>query len=158
MFYTFLCTSLFLSFPPSQYHNKKGQLTYQAKMLTTGAVEHIHAYVLHHMTTAQYGWSLAVPVVFQIALMCYKYLFLLCLPLLFPPFLLHPSSSFPPSLPPSCSSLENCPTDTTLADDPYGLRVDLMTHQKRALAWLEWRETQTPSGGILGERGGGREG
>ena len=42
---------LFLSFPPSQYHNKKGQLTYQAKMLTTGAVEHIHSYV--HMKTAQ---------------------------------------------------------------------------------------------------------
>lgn len=26
-----------------------------------------------------------------------------------------------------------------------------MRHQKRALAWLQWREDQTPHGGILGE-------
>ena len=26
-----------------------------------------------------------------------------------------------------------------------------MRHQKRALAWLQWREDQIPRGGILGE-------
>ena len=49
-----------------------------------------------------------------------------------------------------CSSLENCPTKNTLADDPEGLTVTLMTHQKRGLAWMVWRETQTPAAGILG--------
>ena len=38
----------------------------------------------------------------------------------------------------------------TLADDPPGLRVDLMRHQQRALAWMQWREQQKPSAGILG--------
>ena len=51
----------------------------------------------------------------------------------------------------SHSSLANCPTEETLAEDPPGLTVSLMTHQKRALAWLEWREAQIPSGGILGK-------
>ena len=50
------------------------------------------------------------------------------------------------------SSLSNCPTEDTLADDPDGLRVELMRHQRRALAWMQWRETQTPSAGILGKR------
>ena len=50
------------------------------------------------------------------------------------------------------SSLANCPTEDTMADPPAGLQTDLYPHQCRALAWLLWRETQTPSGGILGER------
>ncbi len=37
-----------------------------------------------------------------------------------------------------------------MIDDPGGLKVSLMAHQKRALAWLMWRETRIPSGGILG--------
>lgn len=47
-------------------------------------------------------------------------------------------------------SLESCPKENTLAEDPNGLKVELMPHQKRALAWLMWREKQKPSGGILG--------
>ena len=35
-------------------------------------------------------------------------------------------------------------------EDPEGLTVPLMTHQKQALRWLSWRETQQPPGGILG--------
>ncbi len=36
-------------------------------------------------------------------------------------------------------------------DDPLGLHVELMQHQRQALAWLTWREQQHPPGGILGE-------
>ena len=50
-----------------------------------------------------------------------------------------------------CRSLANCPTEDTLDDNPEDLRVSLMTHQRRALAWMRWRETQTPSAGILGK-------
>ena len=35
-------------------------------------------------------------------------------------------------------------------NDPEGLRVTLMPHQRRALKWLLWREAQIPPGGILG--------
>ncbi|KAK9869992.1 hypothetical protein WA026_006091 [Henosepilachna vigintioctopunctata] len=48
-------------------------------------------------------------------------------------------------------SLENCPTDNHFAEDPKGLKVELMSHQKRALAWLEYRESQKPPGGILAD-------
>ncbi|XP_018577325.1 transcription termination factor 2 [Anoplophora glabripennis] len=48
-------------------------------------------------------------------------------------------------------SLESCPKENDLAEDPKGLKVDLMPHQKRALAWLMWREKQKPSGGILAD-------
>lgn len=48
-------------------------------------------------------------------------------------------------------SLSTCPSDNVFADDPKALRVDLMNHQKHALAWLMWRESQKPSGGILGK-------
>lgn len=34
-------------------------------------------------------------------------------------------------------------------------QVTLLPHQRRALAWLLWRETQKPCGGILGKWGGG---
>ncbi|NXU00979.1 TTF2 factor, partial [Buphagus erythrorhynchus] len=48
-------------------------------------------------------------------------------------------------------SLESCPTEETAAEDPSGLKVPLLQHQKQALAWLLWRESQRPSGGILAD-------
>lgn len=47
-------------------------------------------------------------------------------------------------------SLKNCPKDDVLAEEPKGIKVSLMEHQRRALAWLLYRETQRPPGGILG--------
>ncbi|NXK50565.1 TTF2 factor, partial [Chauna torquata] len=49
------------------------------------------------------------------------------------------------------NSLESCPTEQTVAEDPSGLKVPLLLHQKRALAWLLWRESQRPCGGILAD-------
>lgn len=49
-------------------------------------------------------------------------------------------------------SLETCPNHSILPDDPSGLKVELMDHQKYALAWLMWRENQKPHGGILGKQ------
>lgn len=49
------------------------------------------------------------------------------------------------------NSLETCPASNILADDPRGLKVELMHHQKHAIAWLMWRESQKPHGGILGK-------
>ncbi|XP_030811830.1 transcription termination factor 2 isoform X3 [Camarhynchus parvulus] len=61
-------------------------------------------------------------------------------------------------------SLESCPTEETAAEDPPGLKklltlgipalvekdqVPLLQHQKQALSWLLWRESQRPCGGIL---------
>ncbi|NWZ38410.1 TTF2 factor, partial [Brachypodius atriceps] len=48
-------------------------------------------------------------------------------------------------------SLESCPTEETAAEDPSGLKVALLQHQKQALAWLLWRESQRPCGGILAD-------
>lgn len=48
-------------------------------------------------------------------------------------------------------SLETCPNNSVLPDDPLGLKVKLMDHQKYAVAWLTWRENQKPRGGILGK-------
>jgi len=47
-------------------------------------------------------------------------------------------------------SLITCPSEDEKAEDPKGLKVQLMPHQQHALAWLLWRERQRPSGGILG--------
>ncbi|KAM6383336.1 transcription termination factor 2 isoform 4-T5 [Alca torda] len=48
-------------------------------------------------------------------------------------------------------SLESCPTEQTVAEDPSELKVPLLQHQKQALAWLLWRESQKPCGGILAD-------
>ncbi|XP_038957991.1 transcription termination factor 2 isoform X1 [Rattus norvegicus] len=48
-------------------------------------------------------------------------------------------------------SLESCPGKTAVAEDPAGLKVPLLLHQKQALAWLLWRESQKPQGGILAD-------
>ncbi|XP_072824029.1 transcription termination factor 2 [Vicugna pacos] len=48
-------------------------------------------------------------------------------------------------------SLESRPGETVVAEDPAGLKVPLLLHQKQALAWLLWRESQKPRGGILAD-------
>lgn len=48
-------------------------------------------------------------------------------------------------------SLDTCPASAEEAEDPIGLCVTLMTHQRQAMAWLLWREKQIPSGGILAD-------
>ncbi|XP_010769266.1 transcription termination factor 2-like, partial [Notothenia coriiceps] len=46
-------------------------------------------------------------------------------------------------------SLESCPDPEAEVPDPKGIKVTLLPHQRSALAWLLWRETQNPCGGIL---------
>ncbi|KAI8044471.1 transcription termination factor 2 [Drosophila gunungcola] len=48
-------------------------------------------------------------------------------------------------------SLKDCPGPEVLAEDPKGLKVALMDHQKHALAWMSWRERQATRGGILAD-------
>ncbi|KAF7644806.1 hypothetical protein LDENG_00215460, partial [Lucifuga dentata] len=48
-------------------------------------------------------------------------------------------------------SLESCPGPDTEAPDPKGIKVSLLDHQRKALVWLLWRETQNPCGGILAD-------
>ncbi|KAM9686889.1 transcription termination factor 2 isoform 3-T3 [Trichechus inunguis] len=48
-------------------------------------------------------------------------------------------------------SLASCPGEAAVAEDPLGLKVPLLLHQKQALAWLLWRESQKPQGGILAD-------
>uniref|UniRef100_A0A8C5E590 Transcription termination factor 2 n=1 Tax=Gouania willdenowi TaxID=441366 RepID=A0A8C5E590_GOUWI len=48
-------------------------------------------------------------------------------------------------------SLESCPNTDTEVPDPKAIKVPLLPHQRRALAWLLWRETQKPCGGILAD-------
>lgn len=48
-------------------------------------------------------------------------------------------------------SLESCPDAEDEASDAKGIKVTLMAHQRRALAWLLWRENQNPCGGILAD-------
>ncbi|XP_058897301.1 transcription termination factor 2 isoform X1 [Kogia breviceps] len=48
-------------------------------------------------------------------------------------------------------SLESRPGETAVAEDPAGLKIPLLQHQKQALAWLLWRESQKPRGGILAD-------
>ncbi|XP_068602263.1 transcription termination factor 2 [Brachionichthys hirsutus] len=48
-------------------------------------------------------------------------------------------------------SLESCPDADAEAPDPEGIKVTLLAHQRTALAWLLWRETQNPCGGIFAD-------
>ncbi|KAL0819411.1 hypothetical protein ABMA28_007519, partial [Loxostege sticticalis] len=48
-------------------------------------------------------------------------------------------------------SLASRPPDTAQASAPAALKTTLMPHQLHALAWLRWRETQRPFGGILAD-------
>ncbi|KAL5242997.1 hypothetical protein ACI65C_010407 [Semiaphis heraclei] len=48
-------------------------------------------------------------------------------------------------------SLDTCPSSGVSMEDPEGLVVTLMPHQKHAIAWLIWRESQEPHGGILAD-------
>lgn len=48
-------------------------------------------------------------------------------------------------------SLVARPSEDEKAVDPRGLKVSLMPHQQHALAWLLWRERQSPAGGVLGD-------
>ncbi|KAM0728752.1 Transcription termination factor 2 [Formica fusca] len=48
-------------------------------------------------------------------------------------------------------SLVARPSEHKKAEDPRGLKVQLMPHQQHALAWLLWREQQRPAGGVLAD-------
>jgi len=49
--------------------------------------------------------------------------------------------------------LETMPLEANEVEQPDGLRssIKLFPHQKQALAWLLWREIQSPAGGILAD-------
>ncbi|KAM8854833.1 transcription termination factor 2 isoform 2-T3 [Spinachia spinachia] len=49
------------------------------------------------------------------------------------------------------NSLESCPEAEAEVPDPKGIKVSLLAHQRKALAWLLWRENQNPCGGILAD-------
>lgn len=48
-------------------------------------------------------------------------------------------------------SLQTQPGEDELAETPKQLKVELMDHQRHALAWMMWREEQNPKGGILAD-------
>lgn len=48
-------------------------------------------------------------------------------------------------------SLDSRPGENDVVDDPKGIKTPLMEHQKKALAWLLWREKHSPSSGILAD-------
>ncbi|XP_068619336.1 transcription termination factor 2 [Battus philenor] len=48
-------------------------------------------------------------------------------------------------------ALASRPPETAQAEPPAALTTKLMPHQLHALAWLRWRETQRPPGGILAD-------
>jgi hypothetical protein len=47
------------------------------------------------------------------------------------------------------SSLRDFP-ENAMDNGPKHLEVELLLHQKKALAWALWRECKHPQGGILG--------
>lgn len=50
------------------------------------------------------------------------------------------------------SALKSAPDIEEVEEEqPEGLNVSLMIHQRRALAWMLWREKQMPPGGILAD-------
>merc|ERR1719186_1429768 len=51
------------------------------------------------------------------------------------------------------SNLESMPSEDMVVEQPAGLRpsIQLFPHQKQALSWLLWRESQVPAGGILAD-------
>lgn len=49
------------------------------------------------------------------------------------------------------NSLDQRPADDVLETPPKYLKIDLMKHQLHALAFMMWRETQKPRGGILAD-------
>lgn len=48
-------------------------------------------------------------------------------------------------------SLDTCPPEDMLMEEPKGLKVSLMDHQRYALTFMTWREKKVPQGGILGD-------
>ncbi len=50
-------------------------------------------------------------------------------------------------------ALETMPAEADEEEDPVRLRskFQLYPHQKQGLAWMIWRETQHPAGGILAD-------
>ncbi|XP_063992969.1 transcription termination factor 2 [Diachasmimorpha longicaudata] len=48
-------------------------------------------------------------------------------------------------------SLNSRPGEEEQAEEPRGLKISLMPHQKHALAWMSWRENQHPPGGVLAD-------
>ncbi|XP_043477249.1 transcription termination factor 2 [Leptopilina heterotoma] len=48
-------------------------------------------------------------------------------------------------------SLNRCPEENEEAENPRGLKTQLMPHQKHALAWMLWREKERPPGGLLAD-------
>ncbi|KAL7034574.1 hypothetical protein ACKWTF_008009 [Chironomus riparius] len=49
------------------------------------------------------------------------------------------------------NSLDQRPADDALETPPKDLKIELMKHQLHALAFMMWRETQKPRGGILAD-------
>nr|XP_045623024.1 transcription termination factor 2-like isoform X1 [Procambarus clarkii] len=50
------------------------------------------------------------------------------------------------------SAIKSAPdVEVVEEEDPEGLKVPLLVHQRRALAWLLWRERLVPPGGILAD-------
>lgn len=49
------------------------------------------------------------------------------------------------------NSLDTCPASDVYTEQSKSIKIELMKHQKHALAWMIWREKQKPRGGFLGD-------